>query len=76
MPHRRLTWEESDSLPEELESAEAKLVYLYIYLADEITIDELQEDLNISHMSLLTILDLLEEKGYVACDEAKYRCVS
>lgn len=75
MAHERLTWEEPGSLPDELKSAEAKLVYLYVSSADEITRDELKEELHINHTSLLTTLDLLEEKGYIACDEAKYRCV-
>ena len=76
MAHERLTWEESGSVPEELQSAEAKLVYLYVSAAEEITRDELKDELHLNHTSLLTTLDLLEDKGYIACDDAKYRCVS
>lgn len=75
MGHERLRWTESGSLPDDLNSAEAKLVYLYVNAADEITIDELHEELNMNRMSLLTVLALLEKKGYIACDQAKYRCV-
>lgn len=75
MAHERLTWEEPESLPPELRSAEAKLVYLYVSQSDEITRDELKEKLHMNHTTLLSTLDLLEETGYVDCDDAKYRCV-
>lgn len=75
MAQERLTWEERGSIPEELKSAEAKLVYLYVSLHDGITRDELKEKLHMNHTSLLSTLDLLEENGYVDCDDAKYRCV-
>ncbi len=76
MAHERLTWSESDSIPAELDSSEAKLVYLYLDAADEATVDELREDLEIKRLALLSVLDLLESEGFVECDERTYRCIS
>jgi len=53
------------SLPTELESPRAKLVYLYLSNAGEATVDEVQSALNLRKMTLFGVLDTLAARGFV-----------
>ncbi|WP_327052562.1 TrmB family transcriptional regulator [Halomicrococcus gelatinilyticus] len=53
------------SLPEELGSPRAKLVYLYLTTTSGATVDELQAGLDLPKMALFTIVRTLRERGLV-----------
>lgn len=64
------------AVPVELESARAKLIYLYLDRAREAGIDEIAEDLEMPLIALCRILNTLEEKGLVVRDGERYCCES
>lgn len=53
------------SLPDELVSPRAKLVYLYLATAQGATLDELQTGLDLPKIALYTIIRTLRERGLV-----------
>ncbi|WP_227354056.1 helix-turn-helix domain-containing protein [Haladaptatus salinisoli] len=53
------------SLPDELVSPRAKLVYLYLATAQGATLDELQAGLDLPKIALYTIVRTLRERGLV-----------
>lgn len=61
----RLTWDEPDDLPDELDASETKLVYLYLATTGGATVDELHDTLGKKRLELLSILDLLEGEELV-----------
>ncbi|MFP8952548.1 MarR family transcriptional regulator [Natrialbaceae archaeon A-arb3/5] len=59
--------ERVEPVPNELESAQAKLVYLTLEVADGATVDELEQVLAMKKIDLLTVLrSLLEEEIIVS----------
>ncbi len=62
------------SLPDELDSADAKLVYLYLSTTDEAAVSELQRRLNIPKLTLLSVLETLTSRGLVQQAEDGYCC--
>lgn len=64
------------SLPAELESAKAKLVYLYLSTAGDATLADLQQDLGVKRLSLYGILGTLRERGLVKRDGDSYCCAT
>ena len=56
------------SLPDELVSPRAKLVYLYLETTRGATLDELQVGLGLPKMSLYTIVRTLRERELVTQD--------
>lgn len=56
---------ESVSVPPELTSDGTKLVYLYLRVTGESTLDELNQSLEMKTISLLPILNTLESKELV-----------
>lgn len=53
------------SLPTELNSPRAKLVYLYVAVSGETTVDDVQEALDLQKITLFGILDTLTSQGVV-----------
>lgn len=62
-------------LPEELDSPRAKLVYLYLQTIGEATITDLQRDLAMPKLSILSILASLSEAGLVDDTGSRYSCI-
>ncbi len=67
------TQDEHDSLPEELESPRAKLVYMYISVRGEVTVEALQDALDIDKITLFSILKTLDKRGLVRRSSDAYR---
>lgn len=61
-----------DSLPEGLESPRAKLVYLALAAGDGATLAELHETLDVPKLTLLSVLDALNEQDLVATTDDRY----
>jgi predicted transcriptional regulator len=59
-------------VPDDLRSAESKLVYLFLTASGGATIDELQSALGLRKISLFPVLDGLSNREYVARDGAQY----
>jgi predicted transcriptional regulator len=72
-PHADL---DAPSLPEDLSSAETKLVYLYLSVRDEASIDDLNDDLGINKLSLFPALENLDSRGLVDREGERYRIAS
>ncbi|WP_254808598.1 helix-turn-helix domain-containing protein [Natronosalvus amylolyticus] len=63
------------SIPAELESAQAKLIYLSLSLRDDSetrTVDDLCCNLNVDKGAALSILATLRERGYVERRDGRY----
>lgn len=54
-----------DSLPDDLDSPRAKLVYLALAVAGSATLAELQEILDVPKLTLLSVLDTLSGRELV-----------
>ena len=65
MMEQQLATRRIDSLPSEIASAEAKLVYLYVDVAGTATADELATTLSLKKMSVLSVLNSLSQQGLV-----------
>ncbi|MGQ3410721.1 MarR family transcriptional regulator [Natrinema sp. LN54] len=61
-----------EPIPRDLESASAKLVYLYLEAADGATIDELGEILAMKKIDILSVLNSLSSAGYVEQAGSEY----
>lgn len=61
-------------LPERLDTADAKLVYLYLHVENEATIDELQAALEMKKISLYPLLQTLTATDLVKQTGAQYVC--
>lgn len=61
-------------LPAELGSSGAKLVYLYLDVENEATIDELQASLGMRKVTLYPLLRTLTRTGLVEKVESRYVC--
>lgn len=60
------------SMPTELRSPRAKLVYLFLSMNETATITELQDGLNMKKISLYSILKTLEKRGLISKDGETY----
>jgi hypothetical protein len=65
---------EETPLPADVESAEAKLVYLYLRGRTESTVEELRAALRMKAITLYPVLGNLAEMGYVRYDGDRYVC--
>ncbi|MFB6252531.1 MAG: TrmB family transcriptional regulator [Halobellus sp.] len=63
---------ETPSMPTELESPRAKLVYLFLSTHGEATISELESSLNMKKISLYSILSTLCERELIDQDAERY----
>ena len=60
-------------IPDELESARGKLVYLYLEVSGDASLDELANALDLPLITLCSLLDTLESRGIVRRDGNRYR---
>lgn len=65
-----------DALPEELDSPRAKLVYLYLAVADDAALTDLQETLDLKKITLFSILESLQRRDLVEHDDDAYAAVA
>lgn len=63
---------EDVSVPADLESGRAKLVYLYLAVRGEATADDVCTALHIDKGSVLTITGTLRERGYIRQRNGRY----
>ncbi|QLG48454.1 MarR family transcriptional regulator [Natrinema halophilum] len=54
-----------DPVPDDLESARAKLVYMYLDAADGATVEELSEIMAMKKLDVLSVLNSLSRSGFV-----------
>jgi DNA-binding MarR family transcriptional regulator len=64
------------AFPDDIESPPAKMVYLYLASYGEATVSELRDGLDLSTLSVLTLLETLESNGLVRREETGYRLAS
>lgn len=60
------------SLPADLESPRAKLVYLYVAVSAGTTLDQLRDDLGVRKGAALSIVSTLRERGYLERTETGF----
>ena len=65
----------SVSVPAELQSARAKLVYLYLAVVGTATADDVRDALELDKGTVLTITGTLRERGYVRRVDGGYTVV-
>ncbi|MDS0294772.1 TrmB family transcriptional regulator [Halogeometricum luteum] len=61
------------TVPAELESPRAKLVYLFLSVRGESSVTDLQNGLEMKKISLYSILGTLSDRGLVHQDAERYR---
>ncbi len=66
-------WDNDVSVPADLDSARAKLVYLYVALHDGATAEELQANLDLSRGTVLSITGTLRKEGHLERTEDGFR---
>lgn len=65
MMRQQLPPERIASVPPSLDSAQAKLVYFYLTVADGATVDDLNRTLSMKKIDALSVLRTLEGEGLV-----------
>lgn len=60
------------ALPEELESPNAKLIYLYLATAGGGTAETVGQELDLSGLTVYSVLSTLEDRGVIECDGSRY----
>ncbi|MFC6954059.1 TrmB family transcriptional regulator [Halorubellus litoreus] len=60
------------TLPEDITSPRAKLVYLYLDVTEAGTVEDLQQCLDMKKIDLLSVLNSLTSAGHVANDDGTY----
>ena len=63
---------EIDRLPTELDSAQSKLVYLYLEATGGATLSDLNRALSMQKMSILSVLNALSSEGLVEKRGSEY----
>lgn len=63
------------SVPADLDSARAKLVYLYVALNDGATADEIQSHLDLSRGTVLSITGTLRDEGHLERTDDGYEII-
>lgn len=66
------SYQVSGSLPQEITSPQAKLVYLYLHLSNGATVGELERTLALKKITILSILDSLAEQELVERADSMY----
>ena len=61
-----------ETLPEEITSPRAKLVYLYLDVTGTATVEDLQACLDMKKIDLLSVLNSLTTAGHVANEDGTY----
>lgn len=62
----------SINVPETLQSAESKLVYVFLAASGGATVEELHEALHLRKITLFPVLDTLTERDVVGREGARY----
>ena len=70
---QRTTTRASVSVPADLQSARAKLVYLYLAVAGTATADDVRDALALEKGTVLSITGALREQGHVRREDGGYR---
>ncbi|ELY70036.1 helix-turn-helix domain-containing protein [Natrinema versiforme] len=60
------------SIPTDLDSARAKLVYLYLAASDGASADDLCDDLAVTKGTILSITGTLRDRGYLERQDGRY----
>lgn len=60
------------SVPDEVVSAEAKLVWFYVVAASPCTVEELCQSLRLCKLTLFPVLRSLEDRGLIRRDGGRY----
>ncbi|WP_226481800.1 helix-turn-helix domain-containing protein [Natrinema amylolyticum] len=60
------------SIPTDLDSARAKLVYLYLAASDGATADDLCDDLAVTKGTVLSITGTLRDRGHLEQRDGRY----
>lgn len=68
----RLATDQLETLPAELDSAQAKLVYLYLDATGGTTVADLKETLSMQKMAILSVLRSLSKQNLVEKDGSTY----
>ncbi|WP_435553022.1 helix-turn-helix domain-containing protein [Natrinema sp. CGMCC1.2065] len=61
------------SIPTDLDSARAKLVYLYLAATGGATADDLCDDLAVTKGTVLSITGTLRDRGYLERRDGRYK---
>ncbi|MDG5820040.1 MarR family transcriptional regulator [Natronococcus sp. A-GB7] len=72
MMEQQLTTTQLEPLPTEIESPQAKLVYLYLEASGGATASDLNEVLAMKKIGVLSVLNCLTEEGLVEKNGADY----
>lgn len=65
MKNQKLPTSTVDSVPTTISSPQAKLVYLYLEVAGEATVDDLRETLALDKLSILSVISSLRSESIV-----------
>ena len=74
MMHQQLTSQQVESLPANLSSPHSKLVYLYLEVTGETTLDELAGALSMQKIDVLSVVRSLADDDLIECDGTHYQC--
>ncbi|WP_265107937.1 helix-turn-helix domain-containing protein [Halosolutus halophilus] len=69
---QRLAPEQIEPVPDDLDSAQAKLVYLYLAATGGSTVEDLSRTLAMKKISVLSLLNALSSGGYVEQRDESY----
>ncbi len=72
MMEQQLATENLEPIPDDLQSPQAKLVYLYIEAADGATVDDLAQALTMKKIAILSVLNSLSSDALVEKDGDHY----
>ncbi|WP_247002516.1 MarR family transcriptional regulator [Halosolutus gelatinilyticus] len=64
----------SREVPASIDSPRAKLVYLYLDASEGATVEEMQHDLDMPKISLLSLLQALAAQDLVGRGDGRYVC--
>jgi DNA-binding MarR family transcriptional regulator len=67
------TRDRTQSVPADLESTTAKLVYHSLDAAGDATVEDLVERLGLTRLTLLSVLGSLDDREYVTREGGRYR---
>ncbi|SDR01523.1 TrmB family transcriptional regulator [Halopelagius longus] len=73
-PEEQSPLSRDESLPSDLQSPRAKLVYLYLRQTEEESLEHLRTALDMKTITLYPVLGSLVEKGHVRSDGDRYVC--
>lgn len=69
---QQLTPEQVESVPDDLDSAQAKLVYLYLATTGGSTVEDISRTLTMTKLSVLSLLNTLSSNDHVEKRKERY----